>query len=120
MKKIYVIHSTAFDYVKNLYTPLKNISEFEFIFPHEEGNDSKNSTELIRSCDIVLAEVSYPSTGSGIEIGRAECLNIPIVAIYKNGSNASSAIKFVTNNFLEYDDLGKDLDKIKSIISNIK
>lgn len=114
--KIYVVHSTAFDYKKELYDPLRKFTEFEFVFPHANDNEIKDSKKLMSGCEVVLAEVSHPSTGGGIELGRAECLNIPIIAIHKKGSEISSAIKFVTNTVVEYDDLEKDFSKIMDSI----
>ena len=119
MKKIYVIHSTAFDFENDLYKILKKNNEFEFIFPHAKENELKDSRELIAGSDVVLAEVSYPSTGSGIEIGRAECAGVPIVAIFKKSSKVSSALKFVTSSFIEYEDLEKDFEKIRKILNTI-
>lgn len=121
MKKIYVIHSSGFDFEKELYKPLKKATEFEFIFPHARKNEFKNSKELIENCDLVLAEVSYPSTGSGIELGRAECFRMPIVAIFKKGSKISSSIKFLANDTVCYSDIEKDFEKIKqAMIACIK
>jgi len=117
MKKIYVIHRRAFDYEKELYAPLKKQADFEFVFPHTGENEVRNSKDLIRDCDIVLAEVSFPSTGSGIELGRAESLGVPIVAIFKKGSQVFSSIKFLTDDIIEYDDLEKDFDKIRKILN---
>lgn len=119
MKRVYIGHSREIDFVKELYAPLKGILDVEFVFPHEEGNEVLNSKELIRKCDLFLAEVSYPSTGLGIEIGRAESFNIPVVAIYKKGSKISSSLNFITSTILEYDDLKDDVDKIKKVIDEI-
>ncbi len=116
MKKIYVIHGTNFDFERELYAPLKKIVEFEFIFPHVGENEVIDSKELIKNANLVLAEVSYPSTGSGIELGRAECVSVPIVAIFKKGSNVSSSIKFLTNDIIEYKNLSDDLEIIKECI----
>lgn len=116
MKKIYVIHSRSFDFENELYAPLRNMVEFEFIFPHIKENELIDSKELIKGCDLVLAEVSHPSTGSGIEIGRAECLGIPIVAIFKKGASVFSSIKFLTNDIIEYEDIESDFEKIRNAV----
>lgn len=119
MKKIYVIHSTALDFQKELYEKLEKISGFEFIFPHRKENENIDSRERINNCDLVLAEVSFPSTGSGIELGRAECYGKPILAIYRKNSKISSALNFVTNNFMEYENLENDFEKLEKVISDI-
>lgn len=118
MKKIYVIHSTAFDFQKELYGPLMKIQDFEFVFPHLKENAMLDSGKLIRNASLVLAEVSYPSTGSGIELGRAEAGGVPIIAIFKNGSKISSSIKFLTKDIVEYEKLDDSLEIIKELIKD--
>lgn len=118
---IYISHSRKIDFVNDLYNPIKNsdkLKKHRFIFPHID-NQVINSEELFRNkkCDLVLAEVSTPSTGQGIELGYAKILEIPIICIYKKGSDLSNSLKWITNNFIEYNDsidlikkLGKELD----------
>ncbi|MDD2319710.1 MAG: nucleoside 2-deoxyribosyltransferase [Geobacteraceae bacterium] len=42
--------------------------------------------EAIRQSDLVFAEVSHPSIGVGYEIGIAESIGIPVIALYHGGS----------------------------------
>lgn len=108
---IYVGHSNSFDFEKKLYSPLGTIKRHDFIFPHEHGKKELfDSRELFRSkkCDLMLAEVSYPSTGLGIELGWASNANIPIICIHKTKSKISTSLKTVTDEFIEYAN-GEDL-----------
>jgi hypothetical protein len=113
---IHVAHSRSFDFKTELYEPIKNSSlskEHTFIFPHDENSQLVSSKELFQTgCDLVIAEVSHPATGMGIELGWADMLNIPIICIYKNGSNLSHSLKAVTNTFLEYSDTNEMITKI--------
>ena len=87
--KIYVSHSKNFDYKKELYEVLENTNlKHEFILPHKDSDKSFNTKDLLmdKKCDLVLAEVSYPATGQGIELGWADVYKIPIVCIYKKNS----------------------------------
>ena len=106
--KIYVGHSKSFDFQKDLYNPIKRSSlagEHTFIFPHEQNTALFDSKELFQNgCDLVIAEVSYPATGLGIELGWADMLGIPVVCIYKSGEKISGSLKSITNIFLEYSD----------------
>ncbi len=77
-----------------------------------------DSRKLIQSVDLVLAEVSYSSTGSGIELGRAEYFGVPIVAIFKKGSSPSSSIKFLTKDIVEYENISESLEVVKELIEN--
>ncbi len=114
--KIYIAHSKSFDFQKELYQPIKNstlIQEHTFIFPHEHSMEPFNSKGLFQNgCDLIIAEVSYPATGVGIEIGWANMLNIPVVCIFKNGFEISMSLKSITDKFLNYsnnDELLKQL-----------
>ena len=60
--KIQVGHSRDFDFVKELYEPIKKaifFTDHEFIFPHD-GREI-DSKETLKNIDIFIAEVSYPS-----------------------------------------------------------
>ncbi|PIY68691.1 hypothetical protein COY90_04610 [Candidatus Roizmanbacteria bacterium CG_4_10_14_0_8_um_filter_39_9] len=81
-----------------------------FIFPHSKSQKPFNTKELFekKECDLVLAEISYPATGQGIELGWANMFQIPIYCIYKKGADISrSALSIVAKN-IEYSD-SKDL-----------
>lgn len=76
------------------------MTEHNFIFPHLE--EPGHSKELIKSSDLVIAEVSYPSTGLGIELGWADMQGVKIVFIYKQNTNPSSALRFISKDFFKY------------------
>lgn len=108
--KIYVSHSNSFDYENELYIPLRKLSKeinWQFVLPHDQGKNLRTHDEIIGG-DAIIAEVSFPSTGSGIEIGIAYEAKLPIICIFKKGKKISSALSFVTDNFIEYED-GEDL-----------
>jgi hypothetical protein len=102
--KLYLSHSSSFDYRKELYKPLKSTlsANLNVFFPHDKGNVGTKSQDIIAESDYLLAEVSFPSTGQGIEIGWADTNNIPIICFYRSGSKISSSLRFVTDVFLEY------------------
>ena len=118
---IYISHSRSFDYKKELYEPIKlsPLSEkHEFIFPHENSDQPYPTRELLQSkdCDLIIAEVSYPATGQGIELGWASLLDIPIVCIYKEGAKVSSSLNAVTNKFLMYTDTQNMIEDITGVL----
>ena len=111
--KIYVAHSSSFDFRKELYTPLrasKLAKLHQLILPHEASSTPMSSKDLLKTCDLVLAEVSYPSTGEGIELGWADMLGIPIICLCKAGYQYSPSLKVVTQKIIEYSD-SEDLIK---------
>ena len=99
---ISISHSTNFDFEKELYEPILNsnrLKKHTFFLPEDRV---KNTREIIKNCDIMIADVSYPSTGTGIEIGWASGIDKPIYCIYKQGCSYSFSLKFITENFYEY------------------
>ncbi|OHA22858.1 MAG: hypothetical protein A3G52_03790 [Candidatus Taylorbacteria bacterium RIFCSPLOWO2_12_FULL_43_20] len=118
--KIYIAHSRGFDFRKELYDPIKNSSlarEHTFIFPHEKSEELFSSKDFFQNgCDLIIAEVSYPATGLGIELGWANMLKVPVVCIYKKDSILSGSLKAVTNTFLQYSDTSDLIDKITQAI----
>jgi hypothetical protein len=116
--KIYVSHAASFDYKKELYEPIKNsrlYNLYDFSFPHE-GNELLDAREIIKKSNLVLAEVSFPSTGQGIELGWANLLKIPIVCISKRASKVSASLKCVTGDFIEYTDLTDLIDRLTNFL----
>ncbi len=116
--KIFVPHSSNFDFMNELYLPLRNSllnGLHEFILPQENKHEVI-TRELIKDCDIVLAEVSYPSTGQGIELGWASMLNVPIACIYKEGLKYSPALRYITDIFIDYKSPNDMIEKITEIL----
>jgi hypothetical protein len=120
--KIYVSHKRRSNFETIIYNPIKNstlVKEHTFIFPHEDNPESFNAKELFanKKVDLVLAEVSEPATGQGIELAWAKQFDIPIICFYKSGSDISGSLKFLTNNFIEYDNKDTMIAKITEIVN---
>lgn len=102
---VYIAHSREFDYQKELYEPIRgdsNLSKKEVILPHEFSQTSDNTREFYKNLDVMIAEVSFPATGLGIELGWAFDSNVPIVCIYHQGAKISGSLNAVTKEFYEY------------------
>jgi len=120
VKKIYIAHSKGIDYVNELYKPLKGadfLKEYELILPHEKSKNSSNTRDFYKDIDILIAEVSKPATGLGIELGWAFDDNTKIYCIHKEKIIISNSIKAITENIYEYKDTENMLNIIKSIIN---
>lgn len=112
--KIYVSHSTKFDYNRELYQPLRASElnkKHEIVLPHEGGKNI-NSKEVIKNSDLVLAEVSLPAMGQGIELGWADAFDRPIICLYQSDKEFSPYLKYLTEKFISYRD---SLDLIQQL-----
>ncbi|MBQ3142339.1 MAG: hypothetical protein IJB82_02405 [Bacilli bacterium] len=121
--RVYIAHSRSFDFINNLYKPLRSdfyFDELELILPHEKSLNSSNDRDFYKSIDLFIAECSEVSTGLGIELGFAFDDKKDIFCIYKSGKKISDSIKVITNNIFEYHDKKEMIEIIKSIIKNYK
>ncbi len=121
--KIYVAHSRSFDFKKELYEPIRQSSlndEHTFVLPHETSDEPFNSKEYLKNdADLLIAEVSEPATGLGIELGWADTYEVPIVCIYRKGSKVSGSLKVVSKNFVEYSNSKELISEIQRILNQM-
>lgn len=121
MKKklnIYISHSSKMDYINELYEPLLNSSialNNNLILPHSKEYEKIDTKQIIMEADILVAEVSSPGTGIGLELGRAECNNVPIICFIKKGIKCNSS---VSRNFkvIEYENVSDMVEKLEGIV----
>lgn len=121
--KIYISHKRNSEFEKELYEPIRSselAKKHTFIFPHENHSEHFNIKELFQNkeIDLIIAEVSYPATGQGIELGWAEMMGIPIVCIYKEGADIAGSLSFVSNKFLMYTDKENMIEDITKVVSS--
>ena len=117
--KIIVTHSSSFNFRGELYKPIRSSvlnKEHEFLLPQEKEGE-KTTKEIIQNANLVFAEVSYPSTGQGIELGWANIFSTPIVCFYKTGVKTSSSLQYVTKNIIEYSDEKDLIEKLGNFLN---
>lgn len=116
---IYFSHLRDCNFKELFYDPIKD-SEFakenNIILPHDKNVDFLNVKDLIKDkkIDLIIAEVSYPSTGQGIELGRADDAGIRIICISRKNAKIANSLKLVCDEFLEYEDFSKSIEEIFS------
>ncbi len=118
--KIYISHSSKYDYKNKIYNPIKQsnlVRENTLFFPHDD-NKIVNTKEIIANYDLVIAEVTLPATGQGIELGWADYAKTPIVCLYEKGAKISSSLKFITKDFIEYESEIDMINQISKYIQN--
>lgn len=114
--KILIAHASNYDYRTELYEPLKESAlaqEHTIIFPHDETDAEIETNSHVVNADLLIAEVSHPSTGSGIEIGLAQAAKVPTLFLYKTGTTLSSALKFIDGTLIEYSDTSDLVAKVQ-------
>lgn len=102
--KIYLSHSAKYNYTDELYLPLKQTlaKTHAVFFPHDDRKESVKTKDVIAGSDVVLAEVSRPATGQGIELGWADAAGVPIVCFYETGAKIAGSLRFISSEFIEY------------------
>lgn len=102
-------------YTGKIYSPIDTI---KFKGTNEEMYT--RVMKLLQETDLVIAEMSSPSTGQGMELQEAVRLNIPIIIVAKVGSKISSTVlgsgKIKATLFYnDKDDIKKNLNGILKI-----
>ncbi len=111
--KIYEILVKEFQkYTEKLYSPIDTI---KFKGTNEEMY--KRVMKLLKETDLVIAEMSSPSTGQGMELQEAVRLDIPIIIVAKNGSKISSTV--LGSPKIKKVIFYNDIDDIRENVSNI-
>jgi len=118
--KIYLAHSTKFDFKKEFYRPIKESGlakkhEFYYLYDELNGENPGSTKEIIQVSDVVIAEVSFPSIGLGVELGWADSFGKRIICVYKGGQKGSKFLDVLTKEIFEYnssEELVKILEEI--------
>jgi hypothetical protein len=120
--KIYVGHAgrEKWDFESLLYAPLLSsdlVSNHEFILPYQHIQTFHDSENIIRNCNLLLAEVFYPSTGLGIEMAWARQYNVPVIAIHHDTKKPTSSLEVITKDVFSYQDSNQMLEILYNLLS---
>lgn len=119
--RIYIGHSAGFDYKKELYEPLKASKLFqqhEIILPHETDSTAQNERDFYATLDLFVAEVSYPSTGLGIELAWVKDAERRILCVHRTNKIPSRALKTVCTDIRSYSDNEELVEIIQAVIES--
>lgn len=122
--KIYLVHSSKYNFREELYKPLQNSElnkKHEIVYLYDQTDKPGSTKDLIKSCDLVIAEVSLNSIACGIEIGWANSFDIPLVFIHKKDTTPSKFLPLLSTSIISYagsEDLVESLGKEIGAISN--
>lgn len=78
----------------------------------------KRDTEMIQSCDVVIAEVTNPSLGVGYELAYAEHLQRPILCLFKKdaANKLSAMIAGNTYNMIAYIEPNEIISRVQDFL----
>lgn len=84
----------------------KNIDSYVFEVGGEPKDIFEEDYNQLKSCDILIAEVSEPSHGVGIEIGIAFSLNHRIILLLEKGNRVTKLAQGMPNAaIIEYENI---------------
>jgi len=94
------------------------MQEFDMILPHEDSEELFDIRSAIETSqiDFVIADITYPSTGQGVELTWINAAGIPIECLYLEGSQVSHTLKLLTNKFFDYETEEDMIDMMKVIL----
>lgn len=111
----------------NLLPEIKNLVESKGIntFVFQIGGTPKEiferDYEQLKSCDLIIAEVSETSHGVGIEIGLSYCLNLKRILLLEKGKHVTKLAQGMPNTFIiEYDNLTSLRSKLSDVLDFLK
>jgi len=89
-------------YSNDVYSPLDTMK-----FKGSNEERYKRAMELLQETKLIIAEISVPSTGQGMELQEAVRLGIPIIIIAKEGSKISGLLLGTKNikSIIYYNDI---------------
>jgi len=115
---IYFPHSKQLDY-EAFYAAIRTSAVFDkhtCTLPYEKSETPQNSKSLIEKADLIIAEVSYPGTGLGIELGWAEAFHKRVICIYKYDFHLAGSLKYVSEEFVSYNSYPELIKKLQKIV----
>ncbi len=75
-----------------------------------------NSKEYLKQCKFMIAEVSIPALGLGIEIGWANLYDVKIICLAKEGTNPSTSLSVVSKDIIKYTDEEDMIKKLEQVL----
>lgn len=120
--KVFIAHSSNYDFRNELYLPIRQSElnkQHDFFLPQEKGPEPV-TIDIIKNSNVLVAEVSYPSTGQGIELGWAYVYKVPIVYLCKKGNKVSNSIYKLSSLLMEYTDSKDMIEKLSKQLSMLQ
>lgn len=99
----------------------QGLDTFVFIVGGSAQEIFERDYNQIKLCDLIIAEVSEPSHGVGIEIGFSYTLDLKRILLIEEGKSLSKLAQGIPETFvIQYKDIEEMKKKLESVISNLK
>ncbi len=132
MKRVFLAAPFTFNFEAEF---LDHIEEFlmglgySVIVPHDFANDDVSDEEIrrqihtdlaqVENSDILIADVTKPSHGVGMEILHAHKLGKRVILIAQSGTRISSMARVHSHNTLEYNNSEELKQKLESCLQSV-
>ncbi len=99
----------------------KNIDSFVFEIGEDPIEIFNRDYKQLKSCDLIIADVSETSHGVGIEIGMSYCLNLKRILLLEKGKYVTKLVQGMPNTIIiEYKNFNDLKNKLSSTLDDIK
>jgi len=105
-----VRHTELYD----LLMKSKTLSLCTFVYK----KDINNEKELLKNCDVMIADISYPTIPLGIELGWADIYDVDIICVCVKGTAISSHLTRMSKDILTYTDSTDMVEKLEWLFKN--
>lgn len=117
--KIVITHASALPWKGEFYAAVRASRLYEnndVFLPQEKNKPEQITKERIEHCDLMIAEVSCPSTGQEIELGWADAYHRPIICVHQEKNAVSNSLRFTTSEFISYKDSENLIAQLERLI----
>lgn len=99
----------------------KEIDSFVFEIGGNPSEIFNRDYEQLKSCDLIIADVSETSHGVGIEIGMSYCLNLRRILLLERGKYVTKLAQGMPNTIIiEYENSEDLKNKLSSALDSVK
>ena len=99
----------------------KGIDFFVFKIGGNPAEIFNRDYKQLKSCDLIIAEVSETSHGVGMEIGMSYCLNLKRILLLEKGKHVTKFAQGMPNTIIiEYENLNDLKNELSSALDSIK
>ncbi|GAB6440770.1 hypothetical protein bcgnr5369_02790 [Bacillus cereus] len=108
--KVYVGHQNVTN--EGLHNVILNseiLKKHQFIFSENVTNEK----ECLKKCEVMIADVSYPTIPLGIEMGWADNYKIDIICVCVKGTAISSHLTRMSKEILIYTEIVDLVEKLE-------